>query len=752
MNGNVRALICMLLATAASPAFAQNSDVADNGQRAEPPAPSRNNIAPEAPADTDTSSGGVGDIIVTAQRRGENLQKVPISVTALTATTLETAGVTTTADIGRVTPGFQFQQAIGLAAPYIRGIGAAGQQAGYESSVATYVDGVYLAGGASALTTLNNIERIEVLKGPQGTLFGRNASGGLVNIITKDPSFSPQFQAGLTYDEWQTITASAYVASGLTDNMAGDLAVRYSHQGKGWGRNILTGQDVNQVDHDFSIRSKVLIDISDSSKLKIAADYSDTLASTFVTFSPLPNRPATGGYLFPGGAWDSTSSLARPFRHSKGWGISADYTQDLGFASLHSITAYRDSKFSVAFDAGALPVPTVTIDGLIKQKQFSQELQLLAPDDSAFKWIVGAFYFRGDSGGSENNPTLYPLLTSAPGPIAIAQDASNVVNSVAGYAQGTYPVTDRLNLTAGIRFTYDRYVYHNTTTTNLTFVPPQFGGITTTAYPDRRGSTAKPSWRLAADYSITPSALVYASYNRGFKSGGFDVQTETGSELKPEIVDAFEVGVKLDAFDRKVRFNASAYYQTADNLQLILYFNGVSNIRNAASARAYGAEVELTVAPFQGLTLKAAGSYLNSRFKDFSQNAPISNPLPGGGNTINPNGNASGNQTPRTPDKTLTLSANYETDLAGGKIGLNGSWFRSARWYGEPDLRLFQPAYSLVAGEISWTEPSGHVRFRVFGRNLTNSKVAAQVSTTINADVRYMTEPRTIGGGVEVKF
>jgi iron complex outermembrane receptor protein len=506
------------------------------------------------------------------------------------------------------------------------------------------------------------------------------------------------------------------------------------------------------VDHDLAIRSKLLFDISSGTTLKIAGDYSDTLASTFVTFSPVPGHVASGNYLFTGNPWDTVSSVRNPFRHITAWGVSADLNADLGFASLRSITAYRKSRFGGLFDPGALATPTVTIDALIKQKQFSQELQLLSPSSSKLKWIIGAYYFHADSGGSHNNVFLYPLLTFAPGEIDNLQNGSNVIDSIAGYAQGTYPITDSLNLTGGIRFTYDKYTYRSTTTTNLTFVPPAFGGLTTVVYPDRKGSVSKPSWRVALDYKLAPTALVFASYNRGFKGGGFDVQAETGPELKPEIIDSFELGTKIDAFDRMVRLNATAYYQKIDNLQLVVYFNGVSNIRNAASAHAYGAEVELTVAPFAGLTLTATGNYLHSRFDDFAGNAPITTPLPGGGNLINANGDASGLQTPRAPDKTLTLAANYETTIADGKFGLNASWFRSAKWYSDPDLRLFQPAYSLVAGEVSWTEPTDHIRFRVFVRNLTNSKVTAQFGELANGDVRSLTEPRTVGGGIDFKF
>jgi iron complex outermembrane receptor protein len=751
-----RATVFMLLATTVSPLIAHaapaenpvanlNAASAGGPQGPEKAAPT-NSAASNAPSD------GVAEIIVTAQRRGENLQNVPISITAIPANKLLASGVTTTADLALVTPGFQFQQSIGLAAPYIRGIGVAGQEAGLESSVATYIDGVYIAGGASALTTLNNVDRVEVLKGPQGTLFGRNASGGLIQIVTRDPKFAPAFEGGLTYDQWKTGTGSAYITGPLTSNIAADLAVRYSSQGEGWGRNLQTGEQVNKLNHDFAVRSKWLFDLNDQSKLRIAGDYSDTLGSTFVTFSPVPGHAGSGNYLFTGNPWDSVSSFRDPLRHSINWGVSADYTNNLGFATLRSITAYRGSYFHASFDPGALPTPTVTIFSRIMEQQYSQELQLLSEDSSRLKWIVGAYYFRGDSGGSGGRNLLYPLLTFAPGLLTVTQDYGNVTSSVAAYAQATYPLTDRLNLTGGIRLTHDDFVYRNPSTiTDLTFVPAPYN-ISTANFPDRRGQTTKPSWRLALDYKLAPTTLVYASYNRGFKSGGYDIEVENGPLLKPEEVDSFEVGTKIDAFDRKMRFNATVFYEDVKNLQLVLLYNGASNIRNAASVHAYGAEAELTLAPVSGLTLTASGSYLHSTYFRFFGNAPVTTPLPGGGNNVNPSGNDTGNQTPRQPEKTLTLSANYEHPFAGGKLGFNGSWFWSDKWYSDPDDRLYQPAYSQVGVEASWTDPSGHFRYRIFGHNLANAAVTAQFGELSNGDVRSLTEPRTIGGGIDFKF
>lgn len=725
----------LLASAAAAPAIAQDART----------------MLPAEPAQQSTAA--IEEIIVTAQRRGENLQKVPIAITAVTAKALQSLGITNTTDIMRVAPGLQFQQSVGLAAPYIRGIGVSGQAAGVEASVATYIDGVYISSGGDAVMSLNNIERVEVLKGPQGTLFGRNASGGLVQVITRTPKFTPAMEASLSYDQWETVTASAYVTAGLSDTVAADLAVRYSSQGQGWGIDRNTGKDTNRVDHDFAARSKLLFQPTDATKIVVTGDYSDFKGSTYVIDTIVEGSVGSGGYVMTGNPWDNVTQLRNPFRATENWGVSGDLTQELGFANLRSITAYRKSVFDLNFEPGGLPTPTVVIPGHIVQKQFSQELQLLSPDSSKIKWIAGLYYFHGASPNSSGHAFLYPFLTGLPGPIFVYRYFSHNVNSLAAFAQATVPITDQLNLTGGIRWTRDRFTYKNTSTTDLTsFLPVQFGGLSTVVYAPRKDTQSRPTWRLALDYQVTPDALVYASYNRGFKSGGFDIFIGNSTVLKPEIVDAYEVGTKIEALDKALRFNTAVFYHTVKNLQMTLLFNGSNNLRNAASAEAYGAEVEITAVPFQGLTLTASGSYLHSRFTDFRGNAPISTALPGGGNAIDPNGDATGNRTPKAPDMTFNLSANYETPLAGGKLGLNGSWFWSDKWYADPDNRLFQPSYHMISGEISWTEPSDHLRFRVFVRNLANEKVAAQFGSLVNGDVWQLTEPRTIGAGIDFKF
>ncbi|MAX13967.1 MAG: hypothetical protein CMN59_00430 [Sphingobium sp.] len=227
------------------------------------------------------SDSGPQDIIVTAQRRSERLQDVPISVAAITSTQLQSAGVNSLFDVALLAPGVKIQQYNGGILPMIRGVSSKIVGAGLEPPIATYVDGVYIGSPFSTTFSFNNVERIEILKGPQGTLFGRNATGGLIQIVTRDPKQEPGGTMKLSYGNFDTVEGSFYVTGGLTDNLAIDLSGRLSTQGKGWGTNLANGRDVNKLYHDAGIRSKLLFTPTDDLEIRITGDYNDTHNSRF---------------------------------------------------------------------------------------------------------------------------------------------------------------------------------------------------------------------------------------------------------------------------------------------------------------------------------------------------------------------------------------------------------------------------------------------------------------------------------------
>jgi len=254
-------------------------------------------------AQTSQSDTPIEEIVVTAQRRRENLQDVPITVQAFSAQALESSGVTNAADLARVVPGMTMPTSAGYTLPHLRGVGITAIGPGIENSVALYVDGVYRGSSSSDAIALNNIASVEVEKGPQGTLFGRNATGGLIQVSTKDPEVGPlSGSADLGYANYQTTSGDLYLTGG-SELIAGDVAVKASHQNQGWGVNVATGQDVNATDLDLSLRSKWLIRPTDSTKVTVIFDYADVKFST----SALQNYGNTPNFFYPGGTIQNLS-------------------------------------------------------------------------------------------------------------------------------------------------------------------------------------------------------------------------------------------------------------------------------------------------------------------------------------------------------------------------------------------------------------------------------------------------------------
>lgn len=345
----------------------------------------------QAPVET-----GLEEIIVTAQKRSENLQNVPVAITAVSSARLAASNITSAADIGAVTPSLSLTQVAGTLQPHIRGVGTSSSGPGVENPVAMYLDGVYIASGSSSLLTLNNIERVGVLKGPQGTLFGRNATGGLIHVITRDPAHDPAGSVEVGYANYRTINANAYMTAGLSDTVAADLAVRYEHQGDGWGTNLFNGRDVNRTDHDLTLRSKWLFEPGDATKIRLAIDYSDRKAydaQHWIPGYPITfNNPFFGGPYDQGGPYDINKNVDEDSRLRSG-GASLQINHDLGAVALQSITAYRKAKYNFDLDLDLTPVALIRCCGTVRAEQLSQEFQLSSTGGGPFKWVAGVYLF-----------------------------------------------------------------------------------------------------------------------------------------------------------------------------------------------------------------------------------------------------------------------------------------------------------------------------------------------------------------------
>ncbi len=726
-------------ATGATVAATTSANTSDSGE-SPAAAPTNGQSQPSTPA-APQDDGGIKDIIVTAQRRSESLQNVPVAVTALTPETLAVAGVASTDDLKALTPGLNFNTNLGgFGQPRIRGVGTTATGPGIENPTATYIDNVYIGTSAGALFALNDVDQVAVLKGPQGTLFGRNATGGLIQVTTRAPSIEPHAEVQFGYGNYKTVNASGYVTGGITDTLAASITGLYENQADGFGKNLFNGQDI-QTHREVAGRVKLQWKPDALTKVTLSGDYSQITAAD-------PAIRTYGLTMFgtptPGGNRDIDLDV-QPYLNSRQWGTSLTAERDLGGVQLVSISAYRDSKFHVIFDADQLPINGLALDETQIDKQFSQELQLQSTGGGPFKWVAGAFYFHS-IGKYDPIRTTGAFLASPFFPLqAVDLYVDQRLDSYAGYAQGTYAIDDATNITAGLRFTSDhRKIVESQTLTVAGFPVPQ-------APVSEAKTFNKLTWRLAIDHRFSPDVMAYASYNRGFKSGSFAPDTFPIAVLEPETLDAFEVGLKTELFDRKVRFNVAAFYYDQKNLQVNQIVQGVLLVYNASGSTSYGIDADLQARVTNNFTINAGASYLHARYKTFL-NAFELFPLPTGGNSFDQNGNATGNRLQNTPDSTINAGATYDIPTSSGKFTLAANFYHNSGYFADPQNRLRQAPYELVDASVSWVSPDGHMLIRIWSKNLTNSFYYQQTNPLNVGDNYVAAAPRTFGGTIGFKF
>ena len=729
-----------------------------------------------APAADQAASEGFGDIVVTAQRRAERLQDVPLSVTAVQGAALAEAGVGKATDIKMVASSVDIPITNGYVSPYIRGVGTRALGPGVESPIALYVDGVYVGNGASVLS-FSNVERIEVLKGPQGTLFGRNATGGLIQVVTRDPKSELSGDASVSYGNYDTWSTSAYVTGGIAEGVSADIAGYGTWQGKGYGTNLFNGQDVYKTNHDYGFRTKWLLEPSDTVQIRLSADYSNLKSSQNalrVTPGTLP-MPRTGP-AYGGDEWD-TNVNTQPLMKQKQGGASMRIDVDLGGFSLVSTTAYRKSRFDLNFDLDLTARDDLgnTAAGkaysqIQRDHQFSQEIQLLSATDadSKLNWNLGLFYYNakgeydpftirysGQLLGGNPGTGFFDTLTGSPW---------QKTESLAPYAQASYEFLPNTRLTAGLRYTYEKREVGGSAIAFLSTTGAVVPAFSVFAAPIPSMNARKATWRIALDHKFSDDVMVYASQNRGFKSGGFSVLELGAKPYQPETLDATEVGFKALVLDRKLRFEGAAFYYNYKNVQVYSTTEVGLQIKNGGKARIQGLEFEMSARPLQGLTLNAGYTYLDTEWKVFN-NAPINIPnttpaFVGRGNIQIP-GSVAGNDLPSAPHHVFNASASYAMPIGDNKLTFNGSYYYNSGYFGESDNTARQDSYSLVNASVRFALPDDRLSLTVWGRNLTDEAVDIYPTHTQQvrvSGVAYSVQrsgyapPRTYGVTVGTKF
>lgn len=684
-----------------------------------------------------SASSGLEEIVVTAQKRTENLQSVPIAVSVLTADQLGNMAIESSFGLTTAIPSLYVGHAAAWSATYIRGVGTNLYTPGSDPSVATYVDGVYSGNMASAMAGFNNIERVEVLKGPQGTLYGRNATGGLINIVTKTPTQDFQARASIgggNYDRWE---AKSYIAGGIAPNIAADLAVTYSNQGEGYFRNIVTGGTIGRDDGTY-VRSKIVVDFSEAIRLVLAgsiADFNNTIGV------PRNVAPGSNPVVPPGGIIPTTPGVyavnPRELGNVKDYAGSANLSFDFNVARAVSITSYDYTTFrqinetdDSSFDLGYIATDA-------RYKQFTQEFQLLSRSDSKVNWIAGIFYLWADDGLDPIQVyTRGAFVPSATNPASTVSGA----NSVSGFGQASIDVSDSGRLTVGARYTYDEKDYRRS------YVP----GVIA------RASWTKPTWRLAYDQKIGRDTLLYASYNRGYKAGAYNIAFGPPTAVNPETLDGFEVGSKSDLLNKRLRINTAAFFNLYNNMQVksVAPDNITILTQNAAKSHIYGIDGDIDALLTDDLQLKIGFSWVHAKFVSYPKAVDyVRNPSGAPGN-VQIAVDASGAQLPNTPELSgsITMSYNHEIN-GGGKLYGDASLFGSSSRAWDPGNFVRTGAYALLNGTIGYTLPNAHYSFELWGANLTNKSYVDVVTANAVPGNRYTwAPPRTYGARVKAEF
>lgn len=698
--------------------------------------------APCAFAQDAHESGGVEEIIVTAQKRAENLQQVPISITAVGAETLQRSGVATLDDIQHLAPGLNMST-IGsgwVSYTYIRGAGTNVLDSGADPSVAFFVDEVYLTGTAGLQFDLLDIQQVEVLKGPQGTLFGRNAAAGAVNIITRRPEETFNAYASLDAGDYSAIN----VRGGITGPLTADASWRYRLSAGHRERDAYTdnpaGVDPGYVD-TYSVRGQLQY-VSPGFMALFTGDYftSDNGMSNFFL-----STAVTAGVLTPAAAASlpTDQSFYRRYYDTNGFErqdtstLTARLEWELPFATLTSISGYRDNQFERLQDQDGTLAFGYNLGTDEQDRSFSQELRL-SNQGERWNWILGLYYYHGET---ERLDTLaagpgfaVPSFQNTTG--TYNQDLT--VNSYALFGQATYDITDRLNLTLGARYTFDEKE------SDMTVNPVGPAGLYSV--------NLNPDWdsfdpALTLSFQANDDVMLYASARQGFKSGGF--QTLPGSAAlaariyDPELVRSYELGLRSRWLDGRLQINTSLFHTDIEDQQILRVPSpGVSIIDNAGRTETDGIDVSVSAFVTSNFRLDWNATLQGARFSEYLTNCSGAPPVC--------TTDLSGNAQLRSPNFSSSLIGEYTWPLGrAGEVRLRGEYaYMSEQFFDAANTRAagaYQPSYGLFNARLTYTPPGGNWDLSLYGKNLGDEEYFRNVALSGPTGVGAPGDPMTVG-------
>jgi len=726
-----------------------------------------------------TAQNVLDEIIVTSEKREQNVQDVPVAISAFSAGMLEARGIVTAQDLQFVVPGLTIGEDFrGPAKVTIRGVSSENPFPGGDPGVPVHINGHYTQNPAYVLRDMLDVERVEVLRGPQGTLYGRNAIGGNINIITKRPTDTVEGTVSANIGNYEKHLVQGVVSGPLSDTLRARLAVSDDKR-DGYVRNVGVQGDDRQTSDYTSVRGALEYDLTDNTQLYLNAYYFKDKGNSgqrLISEYPLDATLFGGPNYYILNSAGSNPSSSDPFQVSdntppeqlkKSKGVSVDFSWNLGGVEFRSLSAYDETTWEGSADKDGSAVVNRENIFVTPLETYTQEFQLLSTGDDDLSWVVGAFYYNEESDyhfESLREQSTFDadgngVVDQNDPRFVISGDSGNEAMSLGAFGQLNYLLTERSELVAGLRYSKDKKENNepgvSIATEGQPFPPPvifKFGL--------RDDDWSKVTGKLGINYHLDDDVMIFGSYSRGYKAGGFNFAQE--NSYNPETVDAYETGLKARWLDARLQTNLAAfYYKYEDKQDFQAFFDPVLglapfSIVNASSATNYGVELEIQAYVTDAFFIDVSLGYLNAEFEEFAT-----------ADTLRPalqNLNLSGNKLPFSPEWKAYLGIQYDWSLGDGMGGLSArldySWTddqysnafnRDANTAGlNAGSADFLPSYYLVNASLQWKSVDDVWNVNLYVKNLTdeailsNSFVAPLTDTTQEVHANYFA-PRTYG-------
>ena len=716
------------------------------------------------------------EVVVTAQKREQSIQDVPISITAISGESLQANSVQDVYDLRATVPALEVR---GVDPPSqgaafaIRGLGSSVFNMGFEPTVGTFIDGVYISrSGLVASSDLLDLDRVEVLKGPQGTLFGKNTTGGVVHFITNKPSFDEvEGSAEVTYQEYDQVRVRGVINVPVQDNFAARIAASW-HNGDGYLDNA-NGEDINDRDR-FTIRGQLLFEPNDDLSIRVIADYSEVdenccwpVRNTNNPLNPIFNAPlaaAIGSNVIDPPDVDNLRVAANGdlIFDAEDFGISGEINWQMGDITVTSITAYRDYQDLNTKDNDFTGVDILTnTDTLPEVSIVSEELRIAGVSEDigigqSLDWVVG-FYYANEKVQRTREFVWGPQITSfpffAPGLFgnipgrAFYDEFSQEVDTIAGFGHITIDLNDKLSLTGGVRYTNDDKNASHRGQTGNPMAPFNNLPLAVVHDFDAKREDSEATGTASIQYQVTDDVMGFFTYSRGYKSGGISLNRDAAGNalgfghpvfgcppggtpvpaspfcafppgdptFDPEFADHYEIGFKSTLFNNRMRLNASLWKTEFAGLQLqTLRPDGSFQVVNVSGATSQGIEADVNIAATDYLDVFFSVQFLDA---DFDDNTPALSPgLPPMG----------GEDLPFASDITGNLGANLSLPIgdSGWNFFLNGNLFFRSEYFSftEPDPARTQKSHELLSLRGGVNSPDGKWELAVWCRNCTDER------------------------------